>query len=111
MAENSKGCGCSPLNHLEMSDEEETVSSTDIEIVMDATTIESTDQLLFVRKNGKETRVFQSNLSDLSPNTALLILSKAIQVMPKIDPMDGQSLWNNNGCICIASDPVSNAFL
>lgn len=31
--------------------------------------------------------------------------------LPKTDPQDGVSLWNNNGCICIASDPVANAFL
>lgn len=111
MSGKKEGCGCSPLSRLDMSDEEETVSSTDTEIVMDVTTIEMTDQLLFVRKNCKETRVYKASLNDLSSSAALFLLSKAVQEMPKNDPQDGQSLWNNNGCICIASDPVANAFL
>lgn len=102
MSENRKECGCSPLNRLEMSDEEETVSSTDTEIVMDATTIEPSDQLLFVRKNCKETRVFQSSLENLSPKTALLILSKAVQAMDHFDPGDGFTLWNDDGFIRVA---------
>lgn len=102
MSENKKGCSCSPLNRLEMNDEEETILSTDTEIVMDATAIEPTDQLLFVRKNCKETRVFQSSLNNLSPKTALLILSKAVQAMARSDPGDGFTLWNDDGLIRVA---------
>lgn len=102
MSENKKGCGCSPLSRFDMCDEDTTTTSSDTEIVMDATTIEPTDQLIFVRKNCKETRVFQSSLKNLSPKTALLILSKAVQEMPQSDPGDGFTLWNDDGFIRVA---------
>lgn len=103
MSKNKKGCGCSPLSRFDMCDEDTTTSSTDTEVVMDATTIQPTDQILIVRKNCKETKVYKASLNDLSPETALFILSKAVQGMSQQDPGDGFTLWNDDGFIRVAS--------
>lgn len=110
MINEEKCYGCSSLNNFTTCNDQTNTASTDTEIVMDTNAIQITDQILLVRQNSTETRVYKAPLSDLSPQVSLLILSKVVQVMPKVDPMDGQSLWNNNGYICIANDPVANAF-
>lgn len=102
---------CGVLDNYKVCDEEQMTASTNIEVIKDdATTIEPTDELIFVRKNCNTSRVYKGSWNDLDPKTALLILQKSILVMPKKDPEDGRSLWNNNGYLCVASDPVADAF-
>lgn len=108
MGNTSKGCGCSTLNNFTTCDNQSSTSSSDTEVVMDATTIHPTDQILIVRGGYKETRVYKGSWNDLSPETALLILAKATQSMPRIDPADGCSLWIDNGFIKIASGNANN---
>lgn len=97
-----KCCDCSPLNNFTSCDEQSEVSSDDVEIISNANSILPTDEIIIIRKNCKGMRVYQASLNDLSPETALFILSKAIQAMPQEDVGDGYTLWNDDGFIRVS---------
>lgn len=104
MAENKNGCGCSPLSRLDMCNDEITTPSADTEVITKTNKIEPNDQILILR----DYDVYKASWNDLSAETALLILKKATERMPKVDPSDGCSLWIDDGFIKIASGDAGN---